>query len=153
MNFDLHLNSAGQLVLTTEDGTKHENVRPARLFPLTDPEHWISLQDASGQELICLEDFTALNETQGQALQAALAKRAFVPVIRAIHRITRANDGYDWEVTTDRGKTVFRIENDESIQTLGGTKMVIIDNRNTRYLVPDVRALDLESRRRLERYY
>lgn len=153
MSFDLNITPAGQLVLVTADGARHENVRPARLFPLTDPEHWISLQDASGQELLCLEDPASLTEAQRTALQSALAKRAFVPVIHAIHRISRANDGYDWHVATDRGATVFRTENDESIQSLGGSRLVIIDNRNTRYLIPDLKALDVESKRRLERYY
>lgn len=153
MSIDLTTNAAGQLVFTAEDGTRHENVRPLRLFPLTDPGHWIALQNSAGQELFCIDDPAALSESQRTALNNALAKRAFVPMIHAIHRITRANDGYDWHVSTDRGPTVFRTENDESIQTLGGTRLVIIDNRNTRYLVPDVKALDAESKRRLERYY
>ncbi len=153
MSFALYNNEAGQLALTMEDGIRHEHVRPARLFPLTDPDHWISIQDATGHELACIEDPAALPESSRTALQAALTKRVFVPVIQSIHRITRANDGYDWHVTTDRGPTTFRIETDESIQTLGGTRLVIIDNRNTRYLIPDARELDRESRRKLERYY
>lgn len=153
MNFTLSTNDAGQLVLSSEDGTRHDQVRPARLFPLTDPDHWISLQDASGLELACIEDPVQLPPAQALALNTALAKRAFVPVVRAIHRITRANDGYDWMVTTDRGSTTFRTDSDESIQNLGGSRLVIIDSRNTRYLIPDLQALDTESRRRLERYY
>lgn len=153
MSIELHINEAGHLALIDATGAKHENVRPLRLFPLTDPEHWIAIQDAKGHELACIEDPAVLPEPYRQALQAALAKRVFVPVIHAIHHITRANNGYDWHVATDRGLTTFRIETDESIQTLGGTRLVIIDNHNTRYLIPDLRALDRDSRRKLERYY
>jgi hypothetical protein len=153
MNLDLHLNAGGQLVLVTADGMHHENARPARLFPLTDPDHWISIQDSSGREVACIEDPTLLTEAQRSALNDALSKRAFVPVIQKINRITRAADGYDWHVTTDRGRTTFHVETDEAIQTLGGGRLVIIDDRNTRYLIPNASALDRDSKRRMERYY
>lgn len=151
--FDLFTDSAGQLVLVDETGARHMNVRPARMFPLTDPEGWISLQSATGVELGSVKEIKVLTATQQAALSRAFAKRDFVPVVRSIDRISRAADGHLWHVTTDRGSTIFRIETDESIQQLGGNRLVIIDDHNTRYLIPDTEALDIESRRRLERYY
>ena len=151
--FNLLSDPAGRLVLVDENGVRHENVKPLRLFPLTEPGNWISLQDASGKEVGFVEDPSKLTEAQLTALRMALAKRDFVPVIRTIHRVSRAADGHEWQVTTDRGPTKFRTETDESIQSLGGARMVIIDDHNTRYLIPDVQELDKESRRRLERYY
>ncbi len=141
------------LILTDAQGVRHENVRPVRLFPLTDPQRWISLVGDSGRELACVEDPAALGEEQRAVLDAALARRDFVPVIRRIANITRAPEGHDWHVETDRGATTFRIETDESIQSLGGGRLVIIDKLGTRYLVPEIAELDRESRRRLERYY
>ena len=151
--FDLQTDLAGRLVLVDESGTRHENVRPARMFPLTEPESWISIQNPTGAELACIEKPETLTEAQRTALRMAMAKRDFVPVIRTIDRITRAADGHDWFVTTDRGPTKFRIESDESIQYLGGARLVIIDDHNTRYLIPNIESLDRLSRRRLERYY
>ena len=152
-DFDLLTNDAGQLVLVRSDGTKFEDVRPMRIFPLTQPDLWISLQDTSGVELACIENPEKLPETKRAALSKAIATREFVPVIRSIVRISRAAEGFDWQVVTDRGPTTFRVETDESIQTLGGTRIVIIDVRNTRYLIPNIAALDRESQRKLERYY
>ena len=129
------------------------NVRPLRLFPLTDPAHWIAILDERGHEIACIEDPSTLDAPQRAALEAALAKRHFVPVVRRILTITRAADGHDWLVETDRGTTTFRIETDESIQSLGSGRLVIIDKLGTRYLVPNVAELDGESRRKLERYY
>ncbi len=129
------------------------DVRPIRLFPLTDPADWIAILDTKGLEIACIEDPTTLDAPQRAALDAALAKRHFVPVIRRIVAITRAPDGHDWLVETDRGTTTFRIETDESIQSLGGGRLVIIDKLGTRYLVPKMTDLDRESRRKLERYY
>ena len=152
-DFDLQTSEAGHLVFVEPDGTRHENVRPMRVFPLTQPDLWISLQDAAGVELACIEDPASLPENKQAALKQAIAARDFVPVIRSIHRITRMAEGHDWQVVTDRGPTTFRVETDESIQNLGGTRLVIIDDRNTRYLIPNIAALDRESQRKLERYY
>jgi hypothetical protein len=153
MSLELQTNNAGQLVLVTTSGTRHENVKPARLFPLTDPDHWIAIQDCTGRELACIEDPATLPDAQRSALMTALAKRAFVPIIHSITGITRATDGYDWHVVTDRGPTTFHVDTDEAVQTLGGNRLVIIDDKNVRYLVPNAEALDKESRRRMERYY
>lgn len=132
---------------------KNASARPLRLFPLTDPAHWIAILDERGQELACIEDPATLDDELRQTLEAALARRHFVPVIRRILNITRAADGHDWLVETDRGATTFRIETDESIQSLGGGRLVIIDKLGTRYLVPQIADLDRDSRRKLERYY
>lgn len=151
--FDLLTDHLGRMALISADGSRHDNVRPVRMFPLTEPDRWIAIQDATGKELVCIENPETLTEPQRAALRAAMAKRDFIPIIHSINGIKRAADGHDWHVTTDRGPTVFRVETDESIQSLGGTRMVIIDNRNTRYLIPNVTLLDAHSRRRLERYY
>lgn len=151
--FDLFTDETGRLVLIDTEGHRYDHVKPSRLFPLTLPNQWISIQDVSGQERACIEKLEELTDVQRAALQEALSKRDFVPVIRTIHHVGRAADGHEWEVTTDRGPTRFRTESDESIQYLGGSRLVIIDDLNTRYLIPDISELDRESRRRLERYY
>ena len=151
--FDLFTDEAGRLVLIDAEGLRYDQVKPARLFPLTLPDQWISIQDASGQERACIEKPEELTVKQRAALNDALSKRDFVPVIRTIHHVGRAADGHEWQVTTDRGPTLFRTESDESIQYLGGSRLVIIDDMNTRYLIPDITELDRESRKRLERYY
>ncbi len=142
-----------ELALIDADGVRHEKVRPLRLFPLTEPHHWVSILSESGQELACIEDPATLEADQRQLLDAALARRHFVPVIRRILAIKRAPDGHDWLVDTDRGITTFRIETDESIHPLGRGRLVIFDKLGTRYLIPQITDLDRQSRRRLERYY
>ena len=147
------LTTGSSLALIDAEGVRHEDVRPVRLFPLTDPQHWIALVGENGRELACVEDLNTLEDEPRQILAGALAQREFVPVINRIVNITRATDGHDWHVETDRGSTVFRLETDESIQSLGGSRLVIFDKAGTRYLIPDVAALDRDSRRTLERYY
>ena len=150
-----HLEAAVQGRLTLRDGAGHlhEGVLPVRLFPLTDPEHWVSLVGPDGVDLWCIEDPAGLPVAAREVLREALAYREFVPQIQVVHSIRRAAHGYLWDVGTDLGRVSFTVENDESIQTLGGGSIVIIDQRNTRYLIPRPGDLDPRSRQRLERYY
>jgi hypothetical protein len=151
--FALHRAPDRKLMLTDAAGVTHAGVLPVRLFPLTDPEHWVSIVSAAGQDLVCIEDPAGLPAGERELLLEALAYREFVPVVRAIHAIRRAAHGFEWDVTTDLGRIHFIVENDESIQRLGGGSIVIVDHRNTRYLIPDPAQLDPKSRQKLERYY
>jgi hypothetical protein len=153
ITFTLERDAAGNLTFVDADGTRHEKAKPVRLFPLTEPDAWISVVDGSGSELACIEHIAQLPEDIRTTLLAALANRDFVPVIRSISSVVRAPNGHKWTVVTDRGPTVFQTESDESIQQLGSSRLVVIDHRNTRYLIPDVNTLDAKSRQRLERYY
>jgi hypothetical protein len=143
----------GRLVLVDQDGIRHVNVHPAKLFPLTEKDHWISIQSVGAREILCIEDPKSLPEPSRTLLLDALALRDFVPIIQVIHRIVRLADGHVWHVTTDRGDTSFEVETDESIQALGHGRLVIVDRRNTRYLIPNVTSLDRVSKRKLEHYY
>lgn len=152
-HLNLHRSRTGDLAFTDAAGVVHDKVLPVRLFPLTDPTHWIAIGSAAGHELACIEDPATLPGDVRHLLMEALAHRDFVPVIQAIHTIRRAAHGYEWHVTTDRGMTHFTVENDESIQPLVGGSIVVMDHRNTRYLIADPTALDPKSRQKLERYY
>jgi uncharacterized protein DUF1854 len=143
----------GRLMLVDKNGVRHENVHPAKMFPLTEKDHWISIQSENSREILCVEDPQSLPEPSRTLLLEALARRNFVPIIEVIHRIVRLADGHIWHVTTDRGDTSFEVETDESIQALGHGRLVIIDRRNTRYLIPNVAGLDRVSKRKLEHYY
>jgi len=145
--------SQGRLVLVDQDGVRHENVHPAKLFPLTEKDHWISIQSEGAREILCIEDPQSLPEPSRTLLLEALARRDFVPIILVIHRIVRLANGHEWHVTTDRGDTSFEVETDESIQPLGNGRLVVVDRGNTRYLIPNAAKLDRISKRKLEHYY
>ena len=153
LNFTLERDVTGWLTLIDANGVRHEKSKPVRLFPLTDPLAWICIVDAKGHELACVEQIDSLAEPLRKVLLEALATRDFVPVIHSIKSVARAAEGHLWTVITDRGETSFKTENDESIQQLGGGRLVVVDQYNTRYLIPDVNALDAKSRQRLERYH
>lgn len=152
-NIEFAKDDKGRLILVDQKGVRHENVHPAKMFPLTEKDQWISIQSENSREILCIEDPQTLPEPSRSLLLEALAGRNFVPIIEVIHRIARLANGHVWHVTTDRGDTSFEVETDESIQALGHGRLVIIDRRNTRYLIPNAASLDRISKRKLEHYY
>jgi uncharacterized protein DUF1854 len=152
VGIDLHRDAWGRLVLIDAHGHRHVGVEPIRAFPLTDPAHWISICDSSGQELVCVEDPALLSAGVRQMLEEELAQREFVPVIQRVVRMKSEAAPYDWEVETDRGPTRFVLNSDDDVRRLGPHSALMIDAQGIHYLVSDIRSLDAASRRILERY-
>lgn len=149
--FELRHDAWGRLVLVDSDGQEHVGVEPVRDFPISDPKHWISLVDAQGRELICVDNPSQLSAEVRQVLEGDLARREFVPVIQSIESIS-SDDPSEWTVLTDRGPTTFLVKSDEDIRRLGRHRALIVDAYGIRYLIPDTKRLDAASRRLLERY-
>ena len=148
----LVIDEFGRLVMVTASGARHVGVEPVRAFPITGPSRWVSLCDADGRELICLETLDALPPESRKAVEGELALREFVPVIRRIVRVSSDGLPADWDVDTDRGPTRFTLDSEEDVRRLGEHRVLITDSRKIRYQVPDTRALDVHSRRALERF-
>jgi hypothetical protein len=142
----------GRLVMVTSDGAEHVGVAPVRLFPLSDPDHWISLVDADGAELMCLESLEQLPAEARRILEAELQQREFLPMIRRIEWVSTHGDPLEWVVETDRGKTAFEVNHEDDVHRLGRHAAVVIDAHKIRYLIPDIRKLDPGSRKFLDRY-
>src|SRR5688572_14012616 len=79
--FGLSHDAWGRLVLIDSDGNRHADVRPIRLFPHSDPDHWFALCDESGRELALVEDPAALPAAQRDMIVQELKRREFLPII------------------------------------------------------------------------
>ncbi len=150
--FGLNHDDWGRLVLIDSEGVRHVGVEPVRAFPLSEPQRWIALLDANGHELVLITDLDTLTPENRQALEEELRRREFVPVLRRIVRISSDSPPCEWDVETDRGPTRFTLDSEDQIRRLGSERVLITDTRGLRYLIPDIRALDPQSRLRLERY-
>jgi hypothetical protein len=150
--FSLSRDSAGHLIVTDSQGRRHENVEPIRAFPISDPDHWISLCDSSGHEVAQVRDLQQMAADQRELLQTELKRREFVPVIQRIVSISSLAEPCEWVVETDRGATSFVLNSDEHVRKLGAEKALILDSHGLRYLVPDAKRLDSTSRKLLARY-
>jgi hypothetical protein len=86
------------------------------------------------------------------ALEAELAEREFLPVIKRIYRVSLQTNPCEWEVETDRGPTKFLLKSEDDVRRLEGNRALVTDAHGVRYLIPDSETLDRHSRRVLERY-
>jgi hypothetical protein len=150
--FGLVRDAWGRLVLIDADGRRHAGLEPVRAFPLSDPNRFISLCDAQGREVVCVESLDDLAPATRQVLEDELALREFVPVIQRILRISGETSPSDWDVETDRGTARFTLDSEDDVRRLGADRVLITDTQRLRYHVPDLRKLDPASRRLLERF-
>lgn len=151
-DFSLSRDSLGRLVLYDREGREHSDVKPIRLFPISDPDHWVCLLDAEGNEVICIEDLKHLAEPVRHLLSEELGVREFLPIIKKIMAIAPRFEPAEWHVETDRGETSFILNDEDDIHRLSTHRILIIDAHRVRYLITDMRKLDSASRRLLARY-
>lgn len=150
--FGLVRDQWGQLTFISADGQKHSNVAPVALFPISQPNSWISIRLPDGTELACVEDPRTLPADVWKLLKDELARREFVPIIRRIVRVSGNSEPCEWQVETDRGPTRFVLKSEEDVRRIGDHEILILDAHGTRYHIPDLSAVDVKSRRIVEWY-
>lgn len=144
--------SDGLLQAVEPTGLLFEGLAPIRLFPLTDPDHWIALLDAEGREVATIGDPSQLDANSAALLNEELKRREFVPHIERILSVSANSEPSQWRVQTDRGVTEFVLNDEKDIRRLGPHGVLIIDAHGIRYLICDDRQLDRHSRRIVEWY-
>jgi hypothetical protein len=142
----------GRLVLSLPSGEQYCGVVPVRGFPFSAPGTCISFCDEQGHEVFFLTDLAQLSPATRQLLEADLARREFIPVIRSIDSVSAGAEPTEWHVLTDRGETRFVLNNEDSIRRMGSHGALITDSHGIRFRIEDTRALDAISRRVLRRY-
>ncbi len=150
--FELSHDAWGRLVLSDAEGHSHVGVELVRAFPISDPRHGLAICDTRGRELIWVEDLDSLPPPLVRQIEQALAGFEFVPVIQRILRVSAPVEPSEWEVQTDRGRTVFVLNSEDDVHELDEHRALLTDSHGIRYLIPDIEALDATSRRLLERY-
>jgi hypothetical protein len=150
--FGLLRDQWGQLTLIGPDGLRHANVDPVALFPISQPDSWISIRSSDGSELACVEDPHTLAPEVWKLLKEDLARREFVPIIHRIMRVSGNSEPCEWHVATDRGPTSFVLKSEDDVRRIGDHEILIVDAHGTRYHIPDLRTCDVKSRRIVEWY-
>ena len=148
-SFSLSRDVWGRLVLTDDAGQQFPGVEPVRAFPLTQPDLWIALVDSDGRERALVEELGQLEPGLRQIIADELARREFVPIIERIERVEGEPPVCFWSVFTDRGPVRFTVEGEDQVRRIGPERIVIVDQRGQRYLIPDSTCLDGASRKRL----
>lgn len=150
--FRLARNAFGRLVLTTAAGDMLDGVVPVRAFPISAPGEGISLVGPDGHEAAWIERLDDLSAPLRQLVEEELARREFMPQIRRIRSVSSFATPSNWQVDTDRGATSLVLWGEEFIRRLGKSGLLIEDSHGIHFLVRDIGALDVASRRLLDRF-
>src|SRR5438552_7276407 len=151
MNIALDYDPFGRLVLSTSSGENYVGVAPVRGFPFSAPQKCISFCDDRGHEVFFLPDLAQLSRPVRELLEADLARREFIPLVRKICSVSAGAEPTDWHVLTDRGESHFVLNSEDSIRRMGPHGALVIDSHGIRFRIEDTRALDPHSRRILRR--
>ncbi|MCP5265457.1 MAG: DUF1854 domain-containing protein [Burkholderiaceae bacterium] len=145
-------NAFGRLVFTAADGSVVENVLPVRAFPISAPDEGLALVAPDGRELVWIERLDQLDPDTRALIAESLAEREFLPVVSGIVAVSSYVTPCAWTVATDRGEARFVLAGEEFIRRLPGDSLLITDNQGVNWLIRSMAALDLASRRILDRF-
>jgi len=144
----------GKLTMMMDGAEEAGEIRVLRLFPLSDPEGWVSVIAVDGREIGIVRTLDELDPDSRNTVLDVLFRRYAVPQIARIVACREKFDLVEWEVETDRGGCRFVMRNPrETIQRAGNNRLALMDVEGNRYDVPDLDALDARSRTAIERYF
>ena len=151
-SFQLARDAYGRLVLTSENGERHEGVTPVRAFPIAAPDEGISLISAEGHEVAWADSVADLPPAARALVEDELASREFVPEIDRIIAVSSFACPSTWQVSTSRGACELLLKGEEDIRRLSRTQLLIADSHGIQFLVRDLNQLDRHSRKLLDRF-
>lgn len=135
----------GLLGVSIDEGAAVAPVHCCSLFPLSDPEHYISVcrtEKCDEPEVGIVRDLSEFPEDQRKLIVNSINQRRFLPEILDVTDIRSAHGMDEWRVVTDRGDTVFFISNrKDSITVTDDNMLLITDVEKCRYRIPDYTAL------------
>ena len=154
-NVTFSTSEEGELGLTLSDGTRRSPILCARLFPLTDPDHYISIQqgdDKHHPEIGIIRSLADLSEAQRALVEEDLQHQHFLPEILSIEDIRGVHGIDEWRVTTDRGPVTFFVSGRKrNIVLTNDNLLLVTDIEKCRYRITDYTALPPRARQMLER--
>ena len=123
-----------------------QGVTLVRAFPLSDPEHNLSLRNEKNEELGLIVDPSGFDPASRVIVEDELRRRYVVPVVRRIVSIRERFEVVECRVETDRGPCAFSVRNlREHVLRPTPNRLILVDVDGNRYDIPDLRALPAAS--------
>ena len=142
------INAAGQLVVHLRGRQEpYVDVRPARCFPWSVPECYVSLRDPEGREIVLLESLAGLDPASRATIEKELADKVFNPKIRRIVEYKHDMGVTTITAETDRGTVTFHVRSRDDVRMLSPTRALFRDADGNTYELPDLGTLDPQSRK------
>jgi len=141
--------------LEVESGSRRfSGVRIIRLFPLTEPEGWLSVMEETGTEIGIVRDPSDLDPESRRIVAEEIRRNYLVPRIEKIVALRPEGQNLEWDVSTDRGRVSFTTpSSSEYVQRLGDDRVLFADIAGRRFEIRSLRALDGRSRALLRREF
>ncbi len=154
--FDPHkirFSAAGAtLRLTLENECSFLKVSVLRAFPLSRPQQYWSVRSHS-KEIGMIINPEELDAESRRLVGAELERRYMVSTVQRVLSIKERFGVVDWKVDTQRGQRVFTTRNlRENVLRPYSGQYLFTDVDDNRYTVPDINALDPQSRAWLLRH-
>jgi len=142
----------GGVLRAVIDGTEYPEVALSRIFPLSIPKKYISVNKPDGEEIGIITDISQLGPSSLQELEAELRFRYLVPIVTRIDRIKQEPSLWIWDVQTDRGPMSLVMRNlHEHVQTVSQGRLMITDIDGRRCEIVQVDQLDAHSHKQLSK--
>lgn len=143
----------GGFLQLEREGKKWDRVQVIRLFPFTEPDHFLSVRtvEERSREIGVIEDIKQMRKETQKLLQEQLDLHYFTPVIEKIIDI-RDEYGYAYfHVMTDRGECRFTINmGSNAVARLTDSRLLITDLDENRFEIRDIFALTPKEQRKLD---
>ncbi len=152
IDFKLSRNAAGELQFTDSLGRVHDGVVPVRAFPISAPDDGLSIVSKEGHELVWISSLADLPAPIKALIEAELAQREFMPVIRRINQVSSFATPSIWDVETDKGSTQLTLKAEDQIWRLKNNKLLITDKNGVNFMIEALEQLDRHSRKLLDRF-
>ena len=139
-----------RLCVTVKDHATYLDLRPARVFPVSEAAQLVSFLGIEDREALLLRSTCGLDAESHEVLEEEMTRAFFVPRITHIYEIEDAHGAARWEVETDRGYRLFDIRDREDVKVIEGRRVLLQDADGNRYEVVDVNDLDERSYRLID---
>lgn len=127
------------------------DLEPRRLFPFSDPEHYITFLNSDGKEIALLEDLSVMPEDSVEAIRSCFEDCYLIPEITEVIKIDDRNGSFKWVVATDKGRVEFHIRNRHSDIKQLDNNILLRDSNDNRYHL-DLDKLDEKSVKKILAY-
>lgn len=135
------------------DGRRFENLEPRRLFPMTGLEKYITLLDQEGKEVAVIRDLCTLPPEERKIIEECLTEYYLIPRISQLLSCDEKYGVLTLKAVTDRGNVTIEIRNIlHGLKLLYGTRVLLRDNNDNRYEIPDLDSLDRKSRAMIDAF-
>lgn len=145
------MGESGVLRMIT-DGKTYKRVYPLSVFPITNPDNFISIRDVEEDEIGLIKNLKDLSHDQQNLIRSQLRISYFVPTIKEIYKIKEEFGIYAWHVKTSRGQRTFYVKGrNENLVLRGNSRLLITDIEECRYEIEDFNKLPRRSLAELDK--